>query len=96
MGAFGTAVIDFGAYPGSSQATVSVAGQASILTSSACEAWIRPQDATADHSVDEHVVEQLKIVAGSIVAGVGFTIYAEVFGQGAFAYGTFNVNWVWA
>jgi hypothetical protein len=93
MGAQGTAIIDFGAFPGSSQASVAVTGQAGILTTSAVEAWIRPQDATATHSVDEHVVEQLKIVAGSIVAATGFTIYAECLN--GFAYGTFNVNWVW-
>lgn len=93
MGAQGTAVIDFGAYPGQGQTSVAVTGQAAILTTSACEAWIRPQDATADHSLDEHVVENIRLTAGSIVAGTGFTIYGEALV--GVVYGTFNVNWVW-
>lgn len=93
MGSQGTATVDFGAFPGSSQATVVVTGQASIQTSSLVEAWIRPQSATAQHSVDEHVVEHLKIVAGSIVDGVGFTIYAECLNSRV--HGQFNVAWVW-
>lgn len=94
MGAQGTAVVDFGAFPGSGSTTVAVAGQGSILTSSAVEAWIRPQDATAAHSADEHIVESIKIVAGVIVAATGFTIYAECI-DGGRLYGTYNVNWVW-
>lgn len=95
MGAIGTAVLDFGAYPGAAQASVAVAGQAAILTTNAAEAWIRPQDATADHTVDEHVVEQLKITAGNIVAATGFTIYGEC-KSGHFLFGTYVTNWVWA
>ena len=90
----GTAVLDFGAFPGAAQASVTVTGQAAILTTSACEAWIRIQDATATHSQDDHQVEQLKITAGDIVAGTGFTIYGENL-LGGFCYGTFNINWVW-
>lgn len=94
MGAQGTAVIDFGASPGQSgPVSVAVTGQTGILTTSACEAWIRIQDATAAHNTDEHIVETLKITAGNIVAGTGFTIYAECLI--ANAYGSFNVNWVW-
>lgn len=39
------------------------------------EAWIRPQ-ATADHTADEHLVESIRVIAGDIVEGVGFTIHA--------------------
>lgn len=95
MGAIGTAIIDFGAFPGAAQASVAVPGQAAILTTSAAEAWIRPQDATANHTVDEHIVENVKIVAGNIVAGVGFTIYAECT-LGGLLTNTYNCNWVWA
>lgn len=93
MASQGTAVVDFGAYPGAAQAEIAVTGQAGIATSMAVEAWIRPQDATAEHSVDEHIVEQLKITAGKIVAGVGFTIFVECLN--GFAYGSFALNWVW-
>ena len=74
MGATGTAVIDFGAFPGVSDASVAVTGQAAIVAGSLVEAWIRPE-ATADHTDTEHMVETLKVIAANIVAGTGFTIY---------------------
>lgn len=73
MGAQGTATLDFGAFPGMSDTVVQVA-QTSIGASSAVEAWIVPAD-TADHKADEHLVETLKVIAGNVAAGVGFTIY---------------------
>lgn len=93
MGAQGTAIVNFGAFPGAAMATIAVAGQAAILTTSAVEAWIRPQDATADHSVDEHVAAPMAVKAGSIVAATGFTISCE--SLNGLLYGTFNLNWVW-
>lgn len=75
MGAQGTTTIDFGAFPGASDASVTVTGQAGITAGSLVEAWLFPA-ATADHSADEHVVETLKVLAGNVVAGTGFTIYA--------------------
>ena len=74
MGAQGTATLDFGAFPGQSDASVAVTGQANIASGSLVEAWIHPV-ATADHSADEHMLETLKVFAGNISAGVGFTIY---------------------
>lgn len=73
MGAQGTATLDFGVFPGASDASVTVTGQAGILAGSLVEAWIRPVD-TADHSADEHMLETIKVFAHSIVAGTGFTI----------------------
>lgn len=75
MGATGTTQIDFGAFPGASDASVAVTGQASILGSSMVEAWLMPAD-TTDHTADEHWVETIKVMAGAPTAGVGFTIYA--------------------
>lgn len=74
MGASGTATLNFGAFPGASDASVAVTGQAGIVSGSLVEAWLRPE-ATADHSADEHMAETLKVLAGNIVAGTGFTIY---------------------
>jgi len=73
----GTAVIDFGSFPGTTDANVVVTGQASIVAGSTVSAWIRP-DATAIHSADEHVMAcaMIDVVAGEIVAGTGFTIRA--------------------
>lgn len=108
----GTATLNFGAFPGASDTSVAVTGQAGIIAGSLVEAWIRPV-ATADHSADEHMVETLKIFAGNIVAGVGFTIYGFntnqisefplgndvaliAAGRGSMIYGQFTVAWVWA
>lgn len=74
MATQGTATLDFGAFPGASDASVAVTGQAGIGSSSLVEAWIFPS-ATADHSADEHIVETLRVFAGNVVAGTGFTIY---------------------
>lgn len=72
--ATGTAVLDFGVFPGKSDASVAVTGQAAIVAGSLVEAWIRPV-ASADHTADEHMLETLKVFAAAIVAGTGFTVY---------------------
>lgn len=99
MGASGTAVIDFGAAPGKTDASVVVTGQASIATDSEVGAWLL-LTATSDHSADEHRVEAIQISAGAIVAGTGFTIYGDSLmqtpGPGShFIYGQWNVAWAW-
>lgn len=76
MGAQGSTTVDFGAFPGKSDTSVAITGQAAIDSStSLVEAWLYPV-ATADHSADEHLVENVKIIAGNVVTGTGFTIYA--------------------
>lgn len=73
----GTTTIDFGAFPGTSHAKVSVTGQSTIDATSKVEAWLFPS-ATADHSSDEHMCEManLHIVAYPATTGVGFDIHA--------------------
>lgn len=111
MATQGTAVVDFGAFPGASDASVAVTGQAAITGTSLVEAWIS-LTASVDHSADEHLFETIQVTAGNIVAGVGFTIYAKNTNQISEGtelrnrsrvstlkeprlYGKFNVNWVW-
>ena len=106
MGAQGTTTINLGAFPGASDGTAVITGQAGILSGSLVEAWILPA-ATADHSADEHWVENLIISAGNIVAGTGFTIYLRdgnqeyepyaIRGLGSQprVYGIWNIAWVW-
>jgi hypothetical protein len=76
MGASGSTTINFGAFPGGMDTTAVITGQAGIVGGSLVEAWLVPL-ATADHTADEHWVETIAIVAGNIVAGTGFTIYAQ-------------------
>lgn len=91
MGAQGIATIDFGA--GSDLASLAVTGQTQIASDSLAEAWLFPV-ATADHSIDEHLVDGPIVIASHVVAGVGFTINAlpRNFGN---LYGLWSVAWVW-
>ena len=75
MAGTGSASVNFGAFPGASDAQVVITGQAGIVNGSLVEAWILPA-ATADHTKDEHIVETLEVVATDIVAATGFTIKA--------------------
>lgn len=72
----GKTTIDFGAFPGSSDATVTVTGQTGITTGSVIQAWLAPEN-TADHTADEHRIETISVCAGNIVAGTSFDIYAQ-------------------
>lgn len=94
--------LSFGAFPGASDASVAVTGQGGIGAGSLVEAWLLPA-ATADHTADEHWVEELMVFAGAVVAGVGFTVYGvhrpasnAADGQGTRVFGAWNVAWVWA
>lgn len=99
--AIGNTVISFGAFPGSSQATVDVTGQTSILSTSHTQAELMIV-ATADHSVDEHHIlsGRIKVTAGAPREGDGFTIYATYESSGTSAgscciHGDFSIKWVW-
>lgn len=69
-------LLDFGTFPGSSDASVVITGQTTIAETSLVEAWIYPR-ATGDHTADEHIINPPWVVAGSIVPGVGFTIFGR-------------------
>ncbi len=89
----GVTTVDFGAIPGGTDTSVAVTGQAGILSGSTVIASIRPAT-TADHSVDEHRVEEIDICAGDISPGTGFTIYAKT--RNRRLYGQWSVSWVWS
>ena len=74
MATTGTASLNFGAAPGGFEANVVITGQAGILAGSYVECFILPAT-TADHSNDEHVFDPPRVAVGTIVPGVGFTIY---------------------
>ena len=86
----GSALLNFGSTP-TDTASLAIA-DTNILTTSLVDAWIAAIS-TADHSADEHYVENVKVMAGSIVNGVGFTIYGIcTLGRTT---GNFTVHWVW-
>lgn len=111
MGAAGTAIVDFGAFPGQSDALVTVAAPG-IAAASLVEAWILPIT-TADHSPDEHTLETLTVKAdqSTIVPNVSFVIHVANTSQlddtlnpgqgslsggtGTLIYGKWQLGWVW-
>lgn len=72
----GVTTIDFGAFPGGSDAQVTVSGQTGIVAGSVVQAWLVAQ-ATLDHTADEHRVETISVTCGNIVANTSFDIYAQ-------------------
>lgn len=74
MGAQGTAIVNFGAFPGGFEAQVDVVGQAGLTAANLIEAWVFPVD-TAEHGADEHLVETIRVIAKFKQNGE-FTIYA--------------------
>lgn len=90
----GATAIDFGAFPGSYDASLVITGQSAIVAGSIVQAWL-VATATADHSADEHWVDPPFIVAGEISPGVGFTIRATA-RDGGRAFGLYTVHWKWS
>lgn len=91
----GTAILDFGAFPGSNEASVAVTGQTTISASSKADAYFMADDTTSDHTANDHRYADLlvSVLCGTPSGGVGFTIYARSEHQ---MQGTFQVRWVWA
>ena len=87
--ATGTTTVDFGT--GKTDATIAVSVPA--IGSEKVEAWIIP-DTTITNTLDNHWVEDLVVIAGPAVAGVGFTIYARC--RTGLAHGIYNLGWVYA
>jgi hypothetical protein len=86
----GQTILDFGATP-TDGASVSVA-DSNILATSLADAWLVAMP-TANTSGDEHYAENVKVMAGNITAGVGFTIYGQcTLGK---TQGKFTVHWAW-
>jgi hypothetical protein len=90
--ATGEASLDFGAFPGATDTSVAVTGQATITSASHVEAWVRPED-TAEHTTDEHKVDPPRVTVANIVDGTGFTIYG--YANDNRYYGRWNIAWAW-
>ena len=92
--AVGSAVIDFGAYPGSNEASVTITGQAAILSTNSAEAWLMAESQDV-HTVNDATYAALltSVSCGIPTAASGFTIYARSTEK---LQGQFKVRWVWA
>lgn len=88
----GTAEIDFGAFPGSNEASVSVAATG-VTAETHVEAWTMGGDTTTDHTAADHryfpVFAALTTAPGSDT----FTIYARSTQK---LQGAWKVHYVWA
>jgi hypothetical protein len=93
--ATGTATVDFGAYPGTSETSVAVTGQTSISATSKAEAWVMADDTSTSHTAADHKYVPLfmALTCGTPTAGTGFTIYAR---SQHLMQGNWSVRWVWS
>ena len=91
----GTATIDFGAWPGTSEASVAVTGQGAISATSKAEAYIMGDDTSSNHTAADHryATVLIGLSCGTPTAGAGFTIYGRCLDK---MEGQFAVRWVWA
>lgn len=94
MPGMGTATLDFGAEPGSNEASVAVSVP-TITADGKVEAFIMGDDATSDHTASDHqyIGLWLNLTCGTPSAGVGFTIYGRSTERLS---GTFAIRFVWA
>jgi hypothetical protein len=92
--ATGTATLNFGAYPGSNEASVAVTGQTSILSTSKADAFVMAGDTSADHTASDHRYLELfaNLTCGTPTAGTGFTIHAR---SAEKLTGQWTIRWVW-
>jgi hypothetical protein len=83
----GTSVLDFGSGSNSislvvEDPNIKSTHQVSVELSSV---------ATAQHPVDDLLVDPIRVIAYNILDGVGFTIYGQM--DNAEAHGSYNINW---
>lgn len=90
----GTATINFGAYPGSNEASVTVTGIAAIGATAKAEAFFMRSTST-DHTASDHSYAAMLtgLSCGDVVAATGFTIYAR---SSEKLTGQWTLNYVWA
>lgn len=75
-GAQGNTTIDFGAFPGKSDAEIDITGQTGFdPMSHQVQVWMRAEDSD-DHTADEHLIETIAVGATNFSAGAGFTVRA--------------------
>jgi len=73
----GSLFIDFGAHPGSNEASVAVTGQTGISNTSKASAFVMAGDSSANHTPADHKYLPVfaALTCSTPVSGTGFTIY---------------------
>jgi hypothetical protein len=94
-GAQGSANLNFGAAPGTSQVSVAVTGQTSLVASSSIQAYIQGNDITPDHTAYEHqfLGRYVNCLISDVIAGTGFTIQSMTELR---LRGIVTVRWKWS
>jgi hypothetical protein len=93
MSGQGTVTINFGAWPGSQEASVAFT-DATVLSTSSVEVWVMASATTADHTANDH--KYLPLLAQFTAepnAGVGGIVHGRSLTK---LIGTFKLNYVWA
>jgi hypothetical protein len=90
----GTAQINFGAHPGSNEASIAVTGQTGITGASVVAVWFAADDTTSDHTAADHryAPALIALAPGAPSAGTGFTIHARSLEK---ITGIWAVRWSW-
>ena len=93
--AIGTATINFGAHPGSNEASIVVTGQAAISATSKVEAWVMGDDTSSNHTANDHryLEQYASLTCGTPTAATGFTVYGRSIHK---LTGTYTLRWVWS
>lgn len=91
----GTVVIDFGALPGSTEASVAVTGQTAISATSKADVFVMGSNTSVDHTANDHRYLELftSFTCSTPTAGVGFTVFGTSSQE---LTGKFTLNYVWA
>jgi|TARA_R110000822_G_scaffold37220_1_gene104348 hypothetical protein len=87
LGPKGTAVLDFGSGANSASVVVTDYG---IKSTHQVTVELSSVD-TAEHPVDDLLIDPIRVIAYNIVNGSGFTIYGQM--DNAEAHGSYNINW---
>ena len=91
----GYAIVDFGSVPGTNIVSTVITGLANILTTSMVNLFMMADttvSGSVGHNAEEHKIVPIKLTAGNIVPGTGFTIYAETDWR---LTSTFKVRYMW-
>lgn len=90
----GTATIDFGAWPGSNEASAVITGVADIAAGASAEAWPMAEASGSHTAADAAWAARFySLTCGAVAAGEGFTIHARSEHK---LQGTFAARYVWA
>ena len=87
----GTVTVNFGT--GKAEAKATITGLTSITTTSLVEAWVGGDNSTADHSSDEHMLEEFICWPANLVNAVGFDVYVRP--TKGICKGQYKINYVW-